>query len=361
MNILNYNGPVNSLSFGNVSYNILRELYKLEIETCFFPIGSNLDFSAFDKADEKFIDWVYKSYQDRFKKLNKENPCLRMWHLNSSETLRSRRQFLYTFYECDEPTDAEKAICKYQDKTIFSSSYSLNSFKKSGCENTSYIPIGFDEDFYPEEDKKLKGKIHFGLIGKFEKRKHTARILKLWTDKYGDNNEYQLTCCINNPFFKPDQMKTAIDQALDGKSFRNVNILPFLKTNSEMNKLYNSIDINLSGLSGAEGWNIPAFNSTCLGKWSIVLNATSHKDWANNENSILIEPSDKEEIYDGIFFNKDKDFNQGNFYNFSDKDFYNACDNAISKYGKENSFGVELINKFSYNNTLTKILETINS
>ena len=70
---------------------------------------------------------------------------------------------------------------------------------------------------------------------------------------------------------------------LGGKTYKNINFLPHLKTNSEMNELYNSIDINLSGLSGAEGWNLPAFNSTCLGKWSIVLNATSHKDWATEK------------------------------------------------------------------------------
>jgi hypothetical protein len=44
-------------------------------------------------------------------------------------------------------------------------------------------------------------------LEKFEKRKHTARILKLWADKYGNNNKYQLTCSITNPFFKKEQQK----------------------------------------------------------------------------------------------------------------------------------------------------------
>jgi len=41
--------PFNSLSLGNVSYNIARELYKKGISTSIFPKGNNFEFDAFDK------------------------------------------------------------------------------------------------------------------------------------------------------------------------------------------------------------------------------------------------------------------------------------------------------------------------
>ena len=84
-------------------------------------------------------------------------------------------------------------------------------------------------------------------------------------------------------------MNQAVSQALEGKRYGNINFLPYLKTNSEVNDFLNAIDIDLSGLSGGEGWNLPSFNATALGKWSIVLNATSHTDWATQSNSILVE------------------------------------------------------------------------
>ena len=264
-----------------------------------------------------------------------------MWHLMGSESTVGSRSFLYTFYECDQPTETEVNLSSMHEKTIFSSSHSEECFKSKGLTNTEYIPIGFDEDFFETGKEYLGEKINFGLVGKFEKRKHTAKILKLWAEKYGDNLDYQLTCCITNPFFKEDQMKLVIASALGGKTYKNINFLPHLKTNSEMNELYNSIDINLSGLSGAEGWNLPAFNSTCLGKWSIVLNATSHKDWATEENSIIVNPSSQEEIYDNIFFKKDDNFNQGNFNIFSDEDFYSATEKAISVCKSKNTEGVK--------------------
>ena len=113
-------------------------------------------------------------------------------------------------------------------------------------------------------------------------------------------------------------------------------------------------------MSGAEGWNLPAFNSTCLGKWSIVLNCTSHKDWANKDNSIIVEPSGKEDIYDGIFFTQGSSFNQGQMYTFEDDQFYEACDIAIAKCKNKNEKGVELGGQFTYNKTVSKLLELIN-
>lgn len=359
MNKINFSAPINSLSFGNVSINMLRSLYKLGSDVSFFPIGKSLDFSSYDKLDEDFKKWVHKCSETKFHNLSPDIPSLKMWHLMGSESGIGRRQHLYTFYECDEPTQTEVGTCMVQEKTMFSSSHAKKCFDDMGCTNTEYVPIGFDTDFHETNKTYLQGKINFGIIGKFEKRKHTAKIINLWAQRYGNNNDYQLTCCVTNPFFKPEQMSQALAQATGGKRYTNINFLPYLKTNSEMNDLYNSIDINLSGLSGAEGWNLPAFNSTCLGKWSVVLNATSHKDWATKENSILVEPDGQEPIYDGAFFQEGQDCNQGNLNTFSEQSFYKALDVAISKHDKRNEKGVELKTTFNYDNTVEKILNII--
>ena len=142
--------------------------------------------------------------------------------------------------------------------------------------------------------------------------------------------------------------------------YGNINFLPFLPKNSQVNDYLNSIDIDLGGMSGAEGWNLPSFNATCLGKWSIVLNSSAHKDWATEDNSILVEPSGKEPVYDGIFFKEGSDFNQGNIYTFSEDEFMEAMNKAESKLGQKNTEGVKLKDKFSYSSTLNSILDKIN-
>lgn len=141
----------------------------------------------------------------------------------------------------------------------------------------------------------------------------------------------------------------------------NINFLPFVSTNSEVNDVLNSIDIDISGLSGAEGWGLPSFNATCLGKWSVVLDATSHKDWANKDNSILIQPSGKIPCYDGTFFKQGSDFNQGSIYDFNDEEAIAAMEKAVSLVQNKtiNTEGIKLGQKFTYENTVSQIVSII--
>lgn len=355
--------PLNSLSFGNVSVNLLREIYKSGASVSVFPIGENVNISAFDKLSNDFKQWLQDSINNRFKTVNKDAPTLQLWHINGSENRITKKQFLLSFYELDAPTKTEKQLADLQDAVIFSSSFAKDQFTKQGypgCSNIETVKLGFDEDFFITGKKYLsEEKIHFGLMGKFEKRKHTAKILNTWAKKYGNNYKYQLTCCISNPFFSPEDNEGCISKALEGKRYGNINFLPHLETNSEVNEYLNAIDIDLSGLSGGEGWNLPSFNSTCLGKWSIVLNASSHKDWANTENCILLNPNGKENSEDGVFFKNGAPFNQGNIYTFDEDELVEKMEFAEEICKTKNSEGIKMQKTFTYSNTLKEILNII--
>ena len=361
MNSIIYKGAINSLSFGNVSYNLLKQLHKQKINVAFFPFGDKLNFEAFDKVDEGFREWLIASAQNRFHNIDSKTKTLSQWHINGSESRISDNQTLFTFYEVDQPTTVEKSIVSLQNNCIFASKHAFNQFKDAGCNNVYHVPIGFDEDFESSDEEYLPSKIHFGLMGKFEKRKHTAQIIQNWIKTYGNNYDYQLTCCINNSFFESKDMNNLIAQCLGGQTVGNVNFLPHLKTNSEVNEFINAIDIDLSGLSGAEGWNLPAFNATALGKWSIVMNHTSHKDWANSQNSILIDPDGQVPAYDKIFFQEGTAFNQGNINAISDEKMIAAFKDAEKICKTKNKEGLKLQKQFTYEKTLNKILEIINN
>lgn len=350
--------PLNPLSFGNVSINILKEFHRLNFDIGLFPIG-NVDISSF-KISQDFKDYLQKAIDNRYLPLSQKAPSLKLWHLNGGEDRKSFSQNLFTFYECSEPTEMEVAIVKSQNKVILTSNYALNLFKEKGCDNLAFVPLGFDQDFHKTDRTYLKDVTHFGLMGKFEKRKNTASIIKAWLDKYGNNNKYQLSCCITNPFFKPEQMNEIINNVLEGKRYSNINFLPYLKTNEEVNQLLNAIDIDLTGLSFAEGWNLPSFNATCLGKWSIVSNATSHKDWATDENSILVECDSSIESHDGTFFLSGQSFNQGTFPCYSEQAMMEAFEKAEKRLAEcpINTAGIKLGEQMTYANTVQKILES---
>ena len=351
--------PLNPLSFGNVSLNIVRELYKKNINIGIFPKG-DVNLSAYD-LDEDIRLYIQNAINNRLDFFDPQIPSLNLWHLNGSENRKTKDQYLFTFYECNQPTDFEVKLCKGQDHTFFSSTYALENFQNCGVTNASFLPVGLDPDFHNTGKDYQLGKdvIHFGLMGKFENRKHTAKILKTWAKKYGDDPKYQLTCCITNTFVKPQEMDGLIRGALDGKAYKNINFLPFLKTNAEVNEFLNSIHIDLTGLSGGEGWNLPSFNATALGKWSIVLNATSHKDWATEDNSILIEPSGQMPVHDGFFFSNNSPFNQGTFYTWSESEVIAAMEKAESKVDQINTQGQKLAEDFTYSKTVDIILASI--
>mgnify|MGYP003110159912 FL=1 len=352
--------PVNALSFGNVTYNFLRQFWRKNINVLWYPLGGNADFGVFDKIDPEFKNWLETSVRKANSSIDKDMPTFKMWHINGSQTRISSKQTLYSFYELDEPTPTEINLVKLQDKCIFSSKYAEQKFLNAGCKNVTSIPIGFDEDLSKTNKKYLGDDIvHFGLMGKYEKRKHTKKIVQLWAKKFGNNPKFQLSLCITNQFIKPEDMNKLIWDMFEGKKYNNINILPFLKSNSEVNEYLNAIDVDLSGLSGAEGWNLPAFNSSCLGKWSIVLNATSHKDWANDKNSILVEPNGKEPVYDQMFFQKGVEYNQGNIYTWDSDEVSDAMDKSVTLKGQNNTLGEKLKEDFSYSSSVDRILKAI--
>ena len=361
MKKLNFEAPINALSFGNVSINFLRVLKEKELDISLYPIGDQGDFSAFNTIDNDFKQWVSSIAAQRLTKLNKDTPTLKLWHINGSEKTLGGNQYLYTFYELDSPTTEEINIVKMQKHVFFSSSEAAQVFKDKGCTNVSSIPLGFDKDFKEIEKEHSNDVVHFGLIGKFERRKNTQALIQLWLKKYGNNPKYQLSCLVNNSFLAPEQMQQAINESTMNNHWNNISFLPHLKTNEEVNILMNNIDIDLSGLSNGEGWNLPAFNATALGKWSLVSNCSSHKDWATKDNAILVEPIGKQPCYDNVFFKEGAPFNQGNYYKLDGKAIISAMEEAEKKVGQVNTEGTKLRDKFTYEKTIDSILDCIYS
>lgn len=356
---LNLHIPLNGLSIGQTSFNILRELYRRKVQCVIFPYG-NPDLSAY-KLDEQFGKWIETSVNNRYKKVDRSVPTLAIWHIAESQFKPSNRQYLLSFHECDSPSDAEINIVNQQDHTFFTSSWSVDNFQTYGAANTSFIPLGLDEDFKPSNRRLIPDdQTHWVLVGKAEARKNTEMIIRTWCAKYGGKKEHLLTLAVTNPFYKREQMEAFYSRCFDGKPKQfNINILPHLKTNAEMNSLYNSADICLSGFSRAEGWNIPAHTCVALGKQAIVTNCTAHKDWATADNAILVEPVGMKPCYDGIFFNPGQPFNQGNFYDFTSDQLVAAMEQAEKVARTPNLEGLKLAETFTYKRTVDTILAKI--
>lgn len=351
--------PINPTSFGQVGWGVCYEIFKRGLTPNIFPIGE-VDLRAFQE-DTNFTFWLQMCIEKAPREFSANDPTITLWHINGShKRLSNKKNILWTAHETSMLTPTEANILNNYQKVFTTSNYSKKIFTDAGVKNVKWCPNYFDSiHLHKIETPKLPNDpITFGLSGKLEKRKNTRDIIVSWANMFAGKSEYRLNCCIFNPFLDPDMQSREIHSWFGGRIPWNIKILPFQVKNSDYNKDFNSWQIDLSGLSGAEGWGLPCFSSICLGKTAIVLDAHAHKDYATKSNSILVEPNGEVEIYDGAFFQKGHQFNQGNMFTFSQDAAHEAFKKALDNLEnpaivKESS---KLRKQFSVANTVDTLL-----
>jgi len=359
---VNLNLALNNLSFGQISFALVKYFYEKKYNTKIIPIANNVDISSQSNVNKDFADWLRVSISSSLEEIRRDDTIFKLWHLNGSLESFCNKQVLLSFYELDTPTKTELNIVKNNHNVVFSSKYTCDIFKAYGCNNVKYIPLFFDENNFKITNKKYfqDDRITFNLVGKLEKRKNHKKTIQAWLKKFGNNPKYFLQCSVYNHFLKQEDQNTLINSILDGKRYFNISFLSFMQTNQVYNDYLNSADIIL-GMSGGEGWGLPEFHSLALGKHGVFLNAHSYKDWANNSNSVMVEPSEKIEVYDNMFFHKGSPYNQGNIFSFKEDDFINACEKAIDRVEKNrvNENGIALQKKYTLDETASNIIELL--
>lgn len=352
--------PYNSVSFGQVSTAISREIYKQGFAPCIFPIGQ-IDLNC-QKQDSEFSMWLQSCLNRAQKCHDRNNTSVKLWHINGLMESYSKDQIAITFLETDTCSETEANVLNQQKTVFVTSNFTKQVMEEAGVKNVKYLELGFDKDnFYDTKKNYLNPEtIIFGLAGKLEIcRKAHEKILRGWVKKYGNNRQYMLHAAIYNPFLKPEDNQNLLGQIFEGKRYWNVNILPYMQTNAEYNDFINSIGIMLA-LSRGEGRDLPAFHAVGLAKHCVGLRAHAYLDYLNDENAVLIEPKSKVRAIDGIFFHDNPHWNTGNFYDWDSDDFLSACDVAVSKYQKNkiNTSGLEL-QKRTYKDTVDTLLREV--
>jgi glycosyltransferase involved in cell wall biosynthesis len=350
--------PINNLSFGQVSFGILHEIFNRKLMPNIFPIGQ-VDLSAFNLSQD-FVNWLQFCVNKSKTFYSREFTSIKLWHIFDSERTISKKNILYTFHETDQFTPTEVNIMRNTDTILFSSEYATNIAKKFGVKNVDTCHPYVDTMHVFKTEVPMVDAINFSLIGKFEKRKHTAKILQIWASLFGNNPRFRLNCLIFNPFIENEKMNEIINQIFNGNIPWNINFLPRFQKNEQVNFVMNSCDIDLSGLSGAEGFNLPCFNMLSLDKISVVLKAHAHTDFIEGTNAVLVEPKGKIPIYDGAFFVQGNPANQGNMFDFDENEAAKAMQEAVNiKINSNKRLTSNLISRFSVSNTVDKLLSYI--
>jgi hypothetical protein len=356
------NVPLGSVSFGQISYSILREIKELGLNPNIFPIGGNVDASA-QKIEPDFGNWLNNCISKANKTHQRDFPVFRLWHFSQSlESLSNNKQLLYTFWETDQPTAEELNTVKNNRLVALSSQYAVDIFKNNfNCSNVIKLSPGFDKYNFFNTNKKYfdDDRIVFNVIGKVEPlRKSQPKVIQSWIKKYGGNKKYWLHCSIWNVFLSPEQNQKIVQDIMQGQNVPNVMFYPWSPQNAIYNDYLNAADIIIG--MGNESFGLAEHTSLCLGKHAILLNANGYKEYATPENSVLINPNGKVEAND-MFFQKGAQYNQGSFFTWDVDEFLNGCDEAIKRVesNRVNTEGLKLKDKFTYSNTVKTIIENL--
>ena len=109
--------PLNSVSFGQVSFCILREFYKRDLSPSLFVVSDSIDYSCQSNISKDFLQWISECRKKAALSHDRKWPVFKLWHLAGSMQSYSEKQALMSFYELDEPTEYELNIAK-NNKTL---------------------------------------------------------------------------------------------------------------------------------------------------------------------------------------------------------------------------------------------------
>lgn len=349
--------PINPTSLGQISLSVLLELHRRDLNPNIFVIGQP-DFS-FTQVPEEFPTWLAMGQRKANKRFSRDQSLIKIWHINGSQARLTDHGILWTVHETDTITDSEANILRQWDQVCVTSNYTKEVFKRSDIA-AEVVTNPFDSvNFKKVEVNKagLEGVVTFGLFGKLEHRKNIPNIIKMWCHRFGNDPKYRLTLGVWNNFLTPEQNSQFIQKifAECGGQPWNISLQPFFQQNSIYNQLLNSVDIDLSGLSLAEGWNMNLFQTLGIGKQAVVHNNTGHKEFANEKNSILIESDGVVSSEDGMFYQKGAEFNIGNFPKYNPDEAIAAMEKAVGQIG-ENKEGLKIPGQFTIKRTVDSLL-----
>lgn len=360
--MINIDAPLNSLSLGQVTINILKQLHKRQIDCCIFPYGGHGNLEAYDLKPE-FVEWLKDKTENAYKHFSKKNKTLKIWHIENSDHTMSNDNFLYTFHELDNLTPTEIAILNSQQHIFTACDFNKDVFNSFGVENVTTAALGLSDEFF-SFNKRLESadRTVWFIGGKLEKRKAHIEAIRSWISVFGNSTQHKLILCLYNPFIGDPGVE--IQFILQTLGFDRIphymNFLPFTKKNSDYNQILNACDIAID-MSRGESFSLPAFQAVGIGKHAIVHNNTGMKQWANEKNSVLVTSNGKIDPWDNRFFAPGRAYNQGKYFDWDKDQFEKKLQDVYlrSTTNRVNTEGLKIKDEFTWEKTVDKIVKVM--
>lgn len=312
---LNLMCPINNLSYGLVSLNLLDQLDKLGWQISLFPINPGSI-----EAESNYHDLIRKCVANA-KYFNANAPCLRVFHqFSMAESIGFGERIGMYFNEMDKLTPLEVNHLNSLDKVITCSDYAQEAAKNSGVvrPDVYVIPLGYNPDIFKVHRNTITDKVVFLNVGKFEYRKSHDVLADIFSSSFTQQDNVELWMLNTNLFLSKEESDEWINMYTNCPLANKIKIIPRQESQHQIAYLMQNATCGI-GISRAEGFNLSILEMMACGVPSIVTNFSGHTQFCNEEISILIEPDGLEEANDGKWFIPGGEINQGNWMKMTDK------------------------------------------
>lgn len=359
MNNLNLLGPVNFLSYGIVTKNILKNLELLKCNVALFPIGP----VYLEQHEQELVQKAI----DRCPMLDYKAPSLRIYHEHDLSIHAGQgKKIGFPIFEMDQFTnELHLNHLSNQDRLFVTSQWGKSVLEGSNVRvPISVIPLGVDRTIFNDaltaRVPTHKSTIFFHC-GKIEIRKGHSFLAECFSKAFEKTDDVELWISWNNHFMKPEEIGEWITFYKNTKLGDKIKFLPWVQSQAEMAQIMSKTDVGVWP-SLAEGWGMPCLEYMSLGKPVIATNYSAPTEYLTKENAFLIDIDEKEKAFDGKWF---LGYGQWAKYDKKQKDQLVYYMRELHKKKQEggslqNDIGIETATKFTWLETAKKIIREVN-
>lgn len=348
--------PINDLGYGVAGFNILRELIQRNHEVALFPLGPVI-------ADQKYGDMLTKAWQlqDYF---DYKAPSIRIFHQNKlAESIGKGQRIGFPIFELNKFTDTEKNHLSSCDKLLVCSRWAKTVIEENGIRVPTFVvPLGVDREIFKPVNTQQWPETRFINIGKWEDRKGHDILGEAFCRAFTAEDNVKLMMHCFNPFLKPEQAK--VWENLYANTHMGDKISASVNRggpHAVVADLLNQVDCAVFP-SKAEGWNLELLEAMSCGKHCIATFYSGHTEFINPNNCHLIDINEKELAFDTYGWFK----GQGEWAKIGEPQIeqliqYMRKIHELKQNNKlpTNHVGIETAQQFSWQNTVSKLLEAI--
>lgn len=354
MNI-NFSCPINNTGYGIASLNIIKELYKIEKNISFFPIGNS---GVSDKEDYNLLNQLLENTYNNF---DPTAVFVKIWHqFDLAQHIGKGKYFAYPFFELDTFNSFEKSHMSVPDTLIVSSKWAKDVVINNGIKtNCKIVPLGVNTEIFNYQlyNSSIKDKYIFLNIGKWEIRKGHDILLELFNKAFPLEKDVELWILASETTNNYSN-KQELDQWKSMYSSERIKLFNGVNNHKDIAEL---ISISNCGIypSRAEGWNLELLESMAMNKPVITTNYSAHTEFCDKNNSFLVDIKETEKAYDGKAFK-----GQGNWAKIGTTQKDEIVDYMRYVYKNkinDNPYGVKTAKNYSWTNSASVLYRCIDN